>query len=161
MSAKTWLNDYKAFINRGNLIDIAVGLVLGVAFAAITTTLVAEVIMPLVGLLLGGVDFANLYIQVKPGTPAGPYATLEAAKAAGAVVIGYGVLINSIINFLIIAAAVFFMVRGVNRLTKREEKTTEQDCPFCKTAIPLQARRCPHCTSKLAGWTDDELPTPA
>ncbi|MFO7637807.1 MAG: large conductance mechanosensitive channel protein MscL [bacterium] len=148
------LKELKTFVMRGNVMDMAVGIIIGGAFGTIVKSLVSDVIMPPVGLLLGGVDFANLFSVLKEGAEtAGPYATLADAQAAGATTINYGVFINSVISFLIVAFAVFLLIRQVNRL-KREKpappaEPTEKDCPFCLTRIPIKARRCPNCTSQL------------
>jgi len=149
--------DFKAFIVRGNVIDLAVGIVIGAAFGAIVSSVVADVIMPPIGLLLGGVDFSNLYFLLKEGKTPGPYGSLAAAKAAGAVSINYGVFIFTIINFVIIAFAVFILVRSVTRMQKLLEKPqptatsapTTRECPYCFTTIPIKATRCPNCTSQL------------
>jgi large conductance mechanosensitive channel len=143
------LKDFKAFIMQGNVMDLAVAVVIGLAFGAIVTSLVNDLIMPLVGLLLNGIDFKNLFVVLKEGAKAaGPYATLEAAKAAGASVLSYGVFINAVVNFLIIAAAVFLVVRLVSRFQK-PAATTTKECPFCLTVVPLAASRCSACTSQL------------
>lgn len=148
------LKEFKELAVKGNVVDMAVGIILGGAFGTIATTLVNHVLMPPIGLLLGGVDFSNLFVVVKAGAAPGPYATLAAAQEAGAVTIDYGVFLNSVTSFLIVALAVFFLVRAINRL-KREEAApapapTTKDCPHCATAIPLAAKRCPNCTSQLA-----------
>jgi len=146
--------EFKEFIMRGNVVDMAVGIIIGAAFGAIIKSLVDDVIMPPIGLLLGNVDFANLFILLKDGTPAGPYAALADAKAAGAVTINYGAFINTVISFLIVALAVFLLIRSINRLRREEEAPaaapTTQECPFCKSTIPLGAVRCAFCTSNLA-----------
>jgi large conductance mechanosensitive channel len=144
--------EFRKFAARGNVMDMAVGLILGVAFGAIVKSFVDDVLMPPLGLLTGGMDFADQYVLLRAGDPAGPYASLEQAKAAGAVTVNYGLLINSIVSFLLVAFAVFLVVRAVNRM-RREEPEAAPDtksCPFCKTDIPLAAVRCPHCTSQLA-----------
>jgi large conductance mechanosensitive channel len=148
------LQDFKAFIMRGNVIDMAVGIIVGVAFGLVVNSLVKDVIMPPIGLALGNVDFTNLFVVLKEGaTTPGPYASLAAAQQAGAVTINYGTFINTIVNLLIIAAAVFFLiVRPIARLqarTKKAEAPTTKECPYCITAIPIKATRCPHCTSEL------------
>lgn len=142
--------EFKEFVMKGNMLDMAVGIVIGAAFGVIITSLVADVIMPPIGLLLGGIDFSNIFLVLKEGKVAGPYATVAAAKAAGAVTMNWGVFFNTIINFLIVAAAIFLMVKGVNKM--RREKVvdpTTKDCPFCFSVIPLKATRCPNCTSEL------------
>ncbi len=145
--------EFKEFAIRGNVVDMAVGIVIGAAFGAIVKTLVSEVIMPPVGLLLGGVDFADLFFILKGGTTPEPYATLAAAKEAGAVTLNYGVLINTFVNFIIVAFAIFFVVRGINNLKKKEEappaEPTTRECPFCLSTIPIQAKKCGHCTSEV------------
>ena len=153
------LKDFKAFIIRGNVIDMAVGIIVGAAFGPIVSSLVKDVIMPPIGLALGKVDFANLIIVLKQGSTPGPYHSLAAAQAAGAVSINYGTFINTIINFLIIAAVVFFfIVRPIAQLDARQKAKqpapmpaapTTKECPFCFTQIPLKAIRCPNCTSQL------------
>jgi len=146
------LKDFKEFAMRGSLVDMAVGIVIGVAFGAIIQSLVADVLMPPIGLLLGKVDFANLFVVLKEGATSGPYSSLASASAAGAVTINYGKFVNTFINFIIIALAMFFVVRGINRARRRLEApaaATTRDCPFCYSAIPIKATRCPHCTSEL------------
>ena len=145
------IEDFKKFIMRGNVLDMAVGIIIGAAFVTIVSSLVADVIMPPIGLLLGNVDFSNLFFVLKDGAKAaGPYASLAAAKAAGAVTINAGVFINTIISFLIVALAVFLLVRNINRLYAKEEAApTTKDCPYCLMSVPLKATRCGHCTSEL------------
>lgn len=142
------LKEFKEFAVKGNVVDMAVGIIIGAAFGKIVTSLVEDIIMPPIGLLLGKVDFANLYINLSGQH----YDSLDAAKAAGAAVIRYGVFLNQAIGFVIVAFAVFMMVKAVNRLRKDQAPAPaapEKQCPFCKTAIPLEATRCPHCTSQL------------
>jgi large conductance mechanosensitive channel len=149
------LQDFKAFVLRGNVIDMAVGIIVGVAFGAVISSLVKDVIMPPIGFALGNVDFSNLYVLLKEGaTSPGPYASLAAAQQAGAVTLNYGVFVNAIINLLIIAAAVFFLiVRPIARLQARKKVEAPapitKECPYCFTAIPIKASRCPNCTSAL------------
>ena len=153
------LKDFRAFIMRGNVIDMAVGIIIGAAFGPIVGSFVKDVLMPPIGLALGDVDFANLFIVLKDGSIPGPYASLAAAQAAGAVSINYGTFINTIVNFLIVAAVVFFfVVRPIARLDARQKAkqpapTTPapatKECPFCFTNIPTKATRCPNCTSPL------------
>ncbi len=143
--------DFKEFAMRGNVVDMAVGIVIGAAFGTIVKSFVDDVLMPPIGLLLGNVDFANLFITLKEGAQAaGPYASLAAAKAAGAVTLNIGVFINTLISFIIIAVALFLVIKGVNRLKREEAPPDTKACPFCLSAIPIQARRYPHCTSELA-----------
>ena len=149
------LKDFKAFIMRGNVIDMAVGIIIGIAFGLVVNSLVKDVIMPPIGLALGNVDFTNLFVVLKEGLTPGPYASLAAAQAAGAVTINYGTFINAIVNLLIIAAAVFFLiVRPIAKLQARQKAKepaapTTKECPYCITAIPIKASRCPNCTSEL------------
>ena len=145
--------EFKEFAVRGNVMDMAVGIIIGGAFGTIAKSLVADVIMPPIGLLLGGVDFSDLFVVLSQGSPAGPYATLADAQAAGAVTINYGVFVNSVVSFLIVAFAVFLLVRSFNRLRREEEappaEPTTKECGHCCSTIPIKATRCPHCTSEL------------
>jgi large conductance mechanosensitive channel len=142
--------DFKAFIMKGSILDLAAAVVIGAAFAAVIKTLVDDVIMPPIGLLLGKVDFSNMYILLQDGAKAAPpYATLADAKAAGAVTIGYGLFLNSLIGFLIVALAIFLVLRAANRMIQKAAPST-RDCPFCISSIPVAAKRCPNCTSQLA-----------
>jgi large conductance mechanosensitive channel len=149
------LKDFKAFIMRGNVVDMAVGIIIGAAFAAIVTSLVKDVIMPPIGLLLGNIDFSNLTIVLKEGTPAAPYATLAAAQEAKAVTLNYGLFINTIITFLILAAVIFlFVVRPIAKLTMPKKAAapaapTTKECPFCYSSVNIKATKCPNCTSTL------------
>ncbi|MBP6682076.1 MAG: large conductance mechanosensitive channel protein MscL [Halioglobus sp.] len=145
------LQEFKNFAMRGNVVDMAVGIIIGGAFGTIVKSLVSDVIMPPIGLLLGGVDFSDLFITLKDGSAAGPYATLASAQEAGAVIIGYGVFINAVISFLIVAFAVFLLIKSINKLQKQEQaaEPTTKECTFCFSSIPLKATRCPHCTSEL------------
>ncbi len=147
------MKEFKEFAMRGNVVDMAVGIVIGAAFGGIVKSMVADVLMPPIGLLLGNVDFSSLFLVIKEGTAAGPFATIEAAKEAGAVTLNYGLFINTIVNFLIIALAIFFVVRGINRLKKEEEappaEPTTRECPLCLSTIPIKATRCGHCTSEV------------
>jgi large conductance mechanosensitive channel len=146
--------DFKEFVMRGNVVDMAIGIVIGAAFGTIVKSFVDDVLMPPIGLLLGNVDFSNLFLTLKEGAKAaGPYASLAAAKAAGAVTLNYGFFINTIISFIIIAFAVFLLIKGINRMKREQEappaEATTKECPFCIAAIPIKATRCPHCTSQL------------
>jgi large conductance mechanosensitive channel len=146
------LKEFKEFAMRGNVLDLAVGIIIGGAFGTIVKSLVDDVIMPPVGLALGNVDFADLFLLLKEGPKAAaPYATLAEAQAAGAVTVNYGLFVNSIITFLIIAFAVFLIVRAANRLRPQEAPAapSTKDCPYCRMAIPVGATRCPQCTSEL------------
>ena len=145
--------EFREFVMRGNVMDMAVGIIIGSAFGAIVKSLVDDIIMPPIGLLLGGVDFANLFALLKAGSPAGPYASLADAKAAGAVTINYGMFVNIVITFVIVAFVVFLLVRGINRLRRKREapppEPTTKECPYCLSAIPIKATRCAYCTSEL------------
>jgi large conductance mechanosensitive channel len=146
------MKDFKTFAMRGNVVDMAVGIIIGGAFGTIVKSLVDNVLMPPLGLLIGNVDFSNLFLVVKGGDPAGPYATLAAAQDAGAVTVGYGLFANAVVSFLIVAFAVFLLVRAMVRLQRREEAPaapTTKTCEYCQTTIPVKAVRCPHCTSQL------------
>ncbi len=148
------IKEFKEFAMRGSVLDMAVGIVIGGAFGTIIKSLVSDVLMPPIGLLLGKVDFSNLFIILTQGQVAGPYVSLAAAKEAGAVTLNYGIFINNIISFLIVAFSLFLVIRSMNRLKRKEEappaEPTTKDCPFCSTAIPIKAVRCPHCTSELS-----------
>jgi len=150
------LKEFREFAIKGNVLDMAVGIIIGAAFGAIAKSLVDDVIMPPLGLLLGGVDFSNFFLVLKEGAAApAPYASLAAAREAGAVTLNYGLFFNTILTFLVVSFAVFLLVRQVNRLRRQEEAAppapTEKACDFCFMTIPLQAKRCPHCTSELVG----------
>jgi large conductance mechanosensitive channel len=141
--------EFREFAMRGNVVDLAVGIIIGVAFGKIVTSLVNDIVMPPIGLLLGRVDFSSLFINLSGQ----PYASLAEAKAAGAPTINYGVFLNSVIDFVIVAFAIFLLVRFINRLSRQPEVTpaapTTRECPFCVSSIPLRATRCPQCTSTL------------
>ena len=141
------LSEFKAFLMRGNVVDLAVAVVIGAAFGAIVTSFVSDILMPPIGLVLGRVSFADLFVSLSGQS----YPTLAAAKAAGAPTINYGVFLNAIINFVIIGFAVFLLLRQVNRFAARPAAApTTKECAFCASMIPLKAKRCPHCTSELA-----------
>lgn len=147
--------EFKEFAVKGNVMDMAVGIIVGAAFGTIINSFVNDVIMPPIGLLLGNVDFSSLFLVLKQGKVAAPYATLAEAKAAGAVTMNYGAFINTIVSFLIISFSVFLVVKNVNRL-KREEQAppalpSTKECPFCLSEVPLKAVKCGHCTSDLKG----------
>ena len=147
------LKEFKEFAMRGNVVDMAVGIIIGAAFGAIVTSLVADVIMPPIGLLLGNVDFSNLFVTLRNGAVAGPYSSVAQAKAAGAVTLNYGLFINAIISFLIVAFAVFMLIRAINKLKRPEVKPAAtpatKECVYCYSTIPIKAVRCPACTSEL------------
>ena len=145
------LKEFKTFAMRGNVVDMAVGIIIGGAFGTIVKSLVSDVIMPPIGLALGGVDFSDLFITLKDGATAGPYDTLIAAQSAGAVTLNLGVFFNNVISFLIVAWAVFMLIKGMNALKKKEPEAapTTKDCPQCCSSINIKATRCPHCTSNV------------
>ncbi|HMB52043.1 MAG TPA: large-conductance mechanosensitive channel protein MscL [Thermoanaerobaculia bacterium] len=151
------LKEFKEFAVRGNLVDMAIGIILGGAFGTIAKSLVDDVIMPPIGLMLGGVDFVDLFLLIQPGDPVGPYASLAAAQEAGAVTINYGQFFNNVVSFLIVAVATFFLVKGMNRLRrgdddpKKKAEPVAKECPYCTSSIPVKAIRCPMCTSELVG----------
>jgi large conductance mechanosensitive channel len=146
--------EFKEFAVRGNVVDMAVGIIIGGAFGTIVKSLVDDVLMPPIGLFLGGVDFTNLFLVVKEGATPGPYAALADARDAGAVSVNYGVFFNAVTSFLLVAVAVFFLVRSINTLRRQEASAPpppdSKECPYCATSIALKATRCPHCTSQLA-----------
>ncbi|HIE05649.1 MAG TPA: large-conductance mechanosensitive channel protein MscL [bacterium (Candidatus Stahlbacteria)] len=147
------LKEFKEFALRGNVVDMAVGIIIGAAFGTIVKSLVSDVIMPPIGLLLGKVDFSNLFIVLKHGTTGGPYASLAEAQAAGAVTINFGIFINTIISFIIVSFCVFFLIRSINRFKRKEAppEVTTRECPYCFSTIPIKATRCPFCTSEVKG----------
>jgi large conductance mechanosensitive channel len=141
--------EFREFAMRGNVVDLAVGIIIGAAFGKIITSLVNDIIMPPVGLVLGRVDFSNLFVNLSGQ----PYASLAEAKAAGAPTINYGIFLNNVIDFVIVAFAIFLLVRFINRLSRQPEAApaapNTRECPFCLSSIPLRATRCPQCTSTL------------
>ena len=143
------LKEIKEFAMRGNVLDMAIGIIIGAAFGRIVSSFVADVLMPPLGLLMGGADFTNHFLTLKGASQS----TLAAAKAAGSVTLNYGVFINTVLDFLIVAFAIFLLVKQVNRFKKKEETVvtarTTKECPQCLSVIPLNARRCAHCTSQL------------
>jgi len=148
------LKEFKEFAVKGNAVDMAVGIVVGAAFGKIVDSLVKDIMMPPLGMLLGKVDFSNLFLVLADGTAPGPYPSLMLAQQAGAVTLNVGLFINMVISFLIVAFAVFMLVRSINKLRAPVEVpapavTTTKDCPYCCSKVPLAATRCPHCTSAL------------
>ena len=144
------LKEFKEFAMRGNVLDMAIGIIIGAAFGKIVSSFVADVLMPPIGLLMGGADFANYFVTLRGAAQP----TLAAAKTAGAVTLNYGVFINAILDFLIVAFAIFLLIRQVNRFKKKEEpgpaaSPPTKECPQCMSVIPLKAKRCAHCTSQL------------
>ena len=149
------IKEFREFAVKGNVVDMAVGIIIGAAFGTIVKSLVDDVIMPPIGLLLGNVDFSNLFVVLKHGVSAGPFSTLAEARASGAVTLNYGMFINTVISFIIVAFAVFMLVKNVNRLKREKEVAvaapTTKECPNCYSVINIKAVRCPHCTSSLQG----------
>lgn len=147
------LKEFKEFAMRGNVLDMAVGIIIGAAFGTIVNSLVQDVIMPPIGLLLGNIDFSNIFLVLKEGKVPGPYETVSAAKTAGAVSMNIGIFINTIISFIIIAFSVFLLVKSVNKLKRQQEAPppipTIKECIYCFSTIPIKATRCPYCTSEL------------
>ena len=142
------LKEFKEFAMRGNVVDMAVGIIIGAAFGKIVSSFVSDIIMPPIGVLLGGVDFSDIFINLSGGT----YDSLAAAQEAGAATINVGVFINTILDFVIVAFAIFIVIRNMNKLKREEEETpapTTKDCPHCLSSIPIKASRCAHCTSAL------------
>ena len=150
------MKEFREFAVKGNVVDMAVGIIIGGAFGTIVKSLVDDVLMPPIGLVLGNVDFSNMFLVLKQGdTIAGPYTLLSDAKTAGAVTLNYGSFLSNIITFLIVAWAVFILVKSINQLRREEQvepqAPTDKPCPFCAMTIPILAKKCPHCTSPLAG----------
>jgi large conductance mechanosensitive channel len=147
------IKEFREFAMRGNMVDLAVAFIMGGAFGSIVTSLVSDIIMPPIGLVLGNVDFSNLFLVLKEGTKAGPYAALADAKAAGAITVNYGVFFNTIISFLIVSLSMFFIVRNINKLKRQKEalaaEPTTKECQYCLSTIHIKATRCPNCTSEL------------
>ena len=145
--------EFKEFAMRGNVVDMAVGIIIGAAFGSIVKSVVADIIMPPIGLLLGDVDFTNLFFVIKQGSVAGTFSTVAEAQKAGAVTINYGLFINTVISFLIVAFAVFLLIKGLNAMKRQEEappeEPTTKECPHCLSVIPIKATRCGFCTSEL------------
>jgi large conductance mechanosensitive channel len=146
--------EFKEFAMRGNVLDMAIGIIIGAAFGKIISSFVNDILMPPIGLLLGKMDFANMYFLLSPGTIPGPYRSLAAAKEAGAVAISYGIFINMVIDFLLIAFAVFWIMKQANRMEKAESAPapaapTTKSCPYCLMDIPIKAMRCGHCTAEI------------
>ena len=139
--------EFKEFAMKGNVLDMAVGIIIGAAFGKIITSFVSDILMPPLGLLLGKMDFSNMFINLSGQS----YPTIAAAKTAGAATLNYGIFINAIIDFLIVAFAIFLLIRQVNKMKRQPAAAapTTKDCPFCASAIPIPAKRCPHCTSQL------------
>jgi large conductance mechanosensitive channel len=145
------LKNFKEFAMKGNVIDLAVGIVLGVAFGGIINSLVADIIMPPIGLFLGNVDFSNLFLVLSEGATSGPYASIDVARETGAVTLNYGLFINTLVNFLIVAFAMFLLITGVSRTAKENAKSepSTKDCPHCFSSVSIKATRCAFCTSNI------------
>ncbi|ADG70635.1 large conductance mechanosensitive channel protein MscL [Brachyspira murdochii] len=151
------IEEFKKFIMRGNILDMAIGIVIGASFTKIVNSFVEDILMPPIGLILSGIDFSNIFIVIKKGiSDAGPYTSIEAAKQAGAVVIGFGVFINTIISFFITALAIFMIIKIFNKMREKMVKKEKEDkeaeekiCPYCCSSVNIKAVKCPHCTSDL------------
>ena len=145
--------EFKEFAMKGNVVDMAVGIVIGAAFGTIVKSFVSDILMPPIGLLMGNVDFSNLFIVLKEGSQAGPFMTIADAQAAGAVTLNYGMFVNTVISFIIVAVAVFMVIKSLNKMQRQEEappeEATTKECSYCFTIIPINATRCPNCTSEL------------
>jgi large conductance mechanosensitive channel len=145
--------EFRDFAMRGNVLDMAIGIIIGVAFGAIVQSLVGDLIMPPLGLLLGKVDFSNLFVVLKEGSAPGPYFSIAAAQQVGAVTLNYGMFVNAVIRFIIVAFAMFMIVKSMNTLNRKKETApaapTTKDCPYCLSTVPVKATRCPHCTSQI------------
>lgn len=150
---KNMMSEFKKFVMRGNVIDMAVGIIIGGAFTKIVNSMVADIMMPPLGLLMGKVDFSNWFIVLKQGADAGPYASLSAAQAAGATTLNIGTFLNAIISFIIVALCIFLLIKVINKVNAPKEEApaapTTKKCPFCCSEIALEATRCPHCTSEI------------
>ncbi|MBE2271068.1 MAG: large conductance mechanosensitive channel protein MscL [Anaerolinea sp.] len=148
------IKEFREFIMRGNVLDLAVGIIIGAAFTAIVGSLVADLITPIIGLVTGGINFSDIFTVLRDGTPAGPYVTLADAQAAGAVTLNWGLFFNAVINFVIVAFVLFLIIRSFNRLQSGLKKPapaadpTTKECPYCYSTIAIKATRCPNCTSE-------------
>ncbi|NND03349.1 MAG: large conductance mechanosensitive channel protein MscL [Acidimicrobiia bacterium] len=145
------LKEFREFAIKGNVVDMAVGIIIGAAFTAVVNSVVGDVLTPVIGVLTGDLDFSDRFVILEAGTTPGPYTTVEAAESAGATVLAYGQLVNQIISFIIVALALFLMIRWINRLRRSdtEPAPTTRSCPYCKSHVDEAATRCPHCTSEL------------
>ncbi len=145
------LREFREFAIKGNVVDMAVGIVIGAAFTAVVNSVVGDVLTPIIGVLTGDLDFSNRFVVLEAGSPAGPYTTVQGAEDAGANVLAYGQLVNQVISFLIVAAALFVLIRWINRLRRSDTPPapTTRACPFCKSHIDQEATRCPQCTSTV------------
>lgn len=151
---RVFFREFRDFALRGNVVDMAVGIIIGAAFGSIVKSLVADVLMPPLGLLMGGADFSNLFLVLREGATPGPYAALADAQAAGAVTLNYGLFLNNLAGFVLVAVAVFLLIRGMNRLHRQKQEVppaepATKECQYCFTTIPVKALRCPHCTSQF------------
>ena len=150
---KNMMNEFKQFVMRGNVLDMAVGIIIGGAFTKIVNSMVADIMMPPLGLLMGKVDFSNWFVVIKQGTTAGPYTTMADAQAAGATTMNLGLFLNAIISFIIVAFCIFLLIKAINKLNTPAPAPaaapTTKKCPFCCSEIAIEATKCPHCTSEL------------
>ena len=152
---KSWMNEFKKFALKGNVIDMAVGIIIGAAFGKIVDSLVKDILMPPIGLLMGAVDFSNLFFVLREGAKPGPYLSPDEAVSSGAVILNLGAFLNALISFLIVAFAVFLLIKTINGIREKIDKNAvkaakQKECPYCRLMIPAQAVRCPHCTSDLS-----------
>ena len=152
--ASQFFNDFRKFAIKGNVVDMAIGIIIGAAFTSIVNSLVKDILTPIIGLFTGGLNFDNMYVVLREGRAAGPYASLDVAQKAGAVTINYGNFLNAAISFVIVAFVCFMLVRMISKLQRSEapeevKVPTTKECPFCASSIPLKATRCPACTSAL------------
>lgn len=150
---KNMVSEFKKFVMRGSVIDMAVGIIIGGAFTKIVNSMVADIMMPPLGLLMGKVDFSNWFVVLKQGAEAGPYASLSAAQAAGATTLNIGTFLNAVISFIIVALCIFLLIKVINKVNAPKEEApaapATKKCPFCCSEIALEATRCPHCTSEI------------
>jgi len=148
---KNIFKEFRDFAMKGNVIDMAVGIIIGAAFGKIVNSLVQDILMPAISIILGKVDFSSIFFVLHEGTPTGPYASLQAAAAAGAITINLGTFLNAVISFIIVAFAIFMLIKTLNSFKKKEAAAapSTKDCPFCCSKIPLAAVKCPNCTSEL------------
>ncbi len=146
------LQEFREFAIKGNVVDMAVGIIIGAAFTTVVKSLVDDVLMPPLGLVSGGIDFAEMFLVLRPGVPSGPYATLSEARASGATIVAYGNFVNTVVGLLLVSGSLFLLVRWINRLRRPDTPPAPRSraCPFCKSHIDKTATRCAHCTSNLA-----------
>lgn len=163
--ASQFLKDFRKFAVKGNVVDMAIGIIIGAAFTSIVNSLVKDILTPIIGLFTGGLNFDNMYVILREGSVVGPYTSLDAAQKAGAVTINYGNFLNSALSFIIVAFVCFMLVRMIGKLQRKEEievkAPTTKECPFCASTIPLKATRCPSCTSELGNTAGTDVDSQA